>query len=152
MERALVVVDDTDTHRDLLAEAGSLAEGVDADLVLFSWVTPEDLHSNAEALEAAGRIEGTNYGEVSGEEVVRGIVDGVAADAFEDTPTSYDVAAAVTDTDDLPEAIIDAATSHDCEHIFLVGKRRSPTGKVIFGDIAQQVILNFDGYVTVTMT
>lgn len=152
MERALVVIDDTDTHRNLLAEAGSLAEGANADLVLFSWVTPEDIRSNAEALEAAGRIEGTNYGEVSGEEVVRGIVDRVAADAFSDTQTSYDVAAAVTDTDDLPGAIVDAATGYACDHIFLVGKRRSPTGKVIFGDIAQQVILNFDGYVTVTMT
>lgn len=150
MERVLVVVDDTDTNRKLLAEAASLAEAADAGLVLFSWVTPEELESSAEALETAGRIEGANFGEAAPEDVVGSLVDRVAADAL-DEGREYDVAAAVTDTDDLAGAILDAATQHDCDHVFLVGKRRSPTGKAVFGDVAQRVLLDFDGYVTVTM-
>jgi len=33
--------------------------------------------------------------------------------------------------------------------VFVRGRRRSPTGKAVFGDTAQAVILNFDGFVTV---
>jgi len=32
--------------------------------------------------------------------------------------------------------------------VFLTGKKRSPTGKAVFGDRSQAIILNFDGPVT----
>jgi len=46
------------------------------------------------------------------------------------------------------DKILDTADARDADHIFLSGKRRSPTGKAVFGDRAQAVILNFDGPVT----
>jgi hypothetical protein len=33
--------------------------------------------------------------------------------------------------------------------VFLAGRKRSPTGKALFGDQTQAVILDFDGAVTV---
>ncbi|MFC6725558.1 universal stress protein, partial [Halobium palmae] len=53
-------------------------------------------------------------------------------------------------TDDVAETVLEVAQERGCDHAFLLGKRRSPTGKALFGDVAQQVVLNFDGYVTLS--
>ncbi|ELY63181.1 UspA domain-containing protein [Natrinema versiforme JCM 10478] len=50
----------------------------------------------------------------------------------------------------IPDDIIRVAEEENCEHIFISGKERSPAGKAVFGDVAQSVILQFDGPVTVT--
>lgn len=150
MERALVVVDDTDTHRELLEEAGELAQGVGAELVLFSWTTPEEYESDTETLETVEAAEHTSYSGTDALDVAKKFARTMASDVLgDDVPV--DVTAAVADDDDLAEEILDAADREDCDHVFIVGRRRSPTGKVIFGNVAQRVILNFDGPVTVVM-
>ncbi|GAD52510.1 uspA domain-containing protein [Halarchaeum acidiphilum MH1-52-1] len=50
----------------------------------------------------------------------------------------------------VPDSLLALADKEGCDHIFVAGRKRSPTGKVVFGDIAQSVILGFDGPVTVT--
>jgi nucleotide-binding universal stress UspA family protein len=45
--------------------------------------------------------------------------------------------------------ILDAAEAYDCDHLFIAGEKRSPTGKALFGDLTQSIILNFGGPVTV---
>lgn len=45
--------------------------------------------------------------------------------------------------------ILDAAADLDPEQIVVGGRRRSPTGKAIFGSVTQRVILNSDTPVTV---
>lgn len=42
------------------------------------------------------------------------------------------------------EAIIRVADSHDADRIVLAGRKRTPTGKVLFGSVTQAVILNTD--------
>ncbi len=49
----------------------------------------------------------------------------------------------------IPGDVLDIATEEECDHIFVSGKQRSPAGKAIFGDVAQSIILEFDGPVTV---
>jgi nucleotide-binding universal stress UspA family protein len=150
MDRALVVIDDTETHRELMAEAVDLA-GDDGELVMFSWLTQEELDEDLDAIEAVERAEHANYGDLGPDDIVRNIVEAVARDALDDPNVEYEIASAVTDEDGLADEILAAAGRHDCDHVFLVGRKRSPTGKVLFGDVAQKVILNFDGLVTVTM-
>lgn len=152
MDRAFVVLDDTDTHRDLLAEAVEITRATGADLELFSWVTPDEVEQEADALEAAGKAEGTTYPPASAHDLVTGIVNEVANDVFDANELpEFDIASAVAEDDAVADEILDAANASGCDHIFLVGRRRSPTGKVLFGDVAQKVILNFDDHVTVTM-
>ena len=154
MNRALVVVDESDAHRDLLEEAAPLAAGVGAELVVFSWITNEEINEQAELRESVEQAEHTSYSEPSAlgpvEQFARRFTKETLTDAGIDPEFETDVA--VADDDELADEILEAAERNDCDHVFVVGRRRSPTGKAVFGDVAQRVILNFEGPVTVTMT
>ncbi|WP_435366118.1 universal stress protein [Haloarchaeobius sp. DYHT-AS-18] len=152
MHRSLAVVDDTDVHRELLAEAARLARGSDGEVVLFTTMTAEEFDSDTEKIESIERAEGTTYSDTSALDGARKVAREVAEEVFADLDwdVEYEVVAQVVEEGDRADAILDAASEYDCQHVFVVGRKRSPTGKVLFGDTAQQVILNFDGMVTIT--
>lgn len=149
MENALVVVEDVERDSDLLERARAFALGEERALVVLALVTPDDYEEIAETLDAIGQVEHTTYDE-------RTILDGLSADVSDlagdvlgddiDHEVRVEVAA-----DDQAERIIAVADDTDCDHVFLPGRRRSPTGKAVFGDRTQRVILDFGGYVTVAM-
>lgn len=49
------------------------------------------------------------------------------------------------------ETILDVADEYDVDGIYVGGPKRSPTGKVIFGSVTQDVIMQSDVPVTVTI-
>lgn len=49
---------------------------------------------------------------------------------------------------DLGESIVEVAGEEEAEMVFVGGRRRSPTGKAVFGSTAQHVMLNADCPVT----
>jgi nucleotide-binding universal stress UspA family protein len=145
MKRGLVLVEESDDHRALLAEAVEHAVGAGAAHVLLRTMSEASFEADAETLESIGRVEDTNYGTDS-------VLDGAVADVrsyFGDAiPGSVAVTVVVRATDDPAETMLSVANERDCDHAFLLGKNRSPTGKALFGDVAQQVVLRFDGHVT----
>lgn len=147
MDRGLVVMDETDAHRELLAEAGEHARGADADLVVLTVMTEEEYEDDTETLASIGSIEGTSY---DSNAVLDAAADGLRDLASDVLPEGVGVTAVAkaTDEDDRATTVIDTATDRDCDHVFVLGQRRSPTGKAIFGDVAQRIVLNFEGYVT----
>jgi nucleotide-binding universal stress UspA family protein len=127
MERALAVIQDSEVGRRLLREAADLAAGTDAELIVLHVVDETQYSGNIdETIENSRQLADRLAAEV---------VDGV-----EYRPMG--------EVGKLPDAILDAAAEHDCDHVFIVGERKSPAGKVVFGDHAQSVILRFDGPVT----
>lgn len=50
------------------------------------------------------------------------------------------------------DLIISIANERDADHVLVSGRRRSPTGKVLFGSVAQAVVINSEIPVTVVQT
>jgi nucleotide-binding universal stress UspA family protein len=146
MDRYLVVADDSDAARELAKHAIELAESFGAELVFGRFVDQDDYQSRLQEAASLGRnIESVEAAEEHAEE----IAEEFAAEAVGDRDVSYRSVGVV---DLMPNAIAEFAHEADCDQVFIAGKQRSPTGKAIFGDRAQHVILNFDGFVTVNKT
>jgi nucleotide-binding universal stress UspA family protein len=148
MDRALVVVNDSEKHRTLLREAGELAAGVGAELVVLTTLTPEEFDQDSETIEAIARIEHASYDE-DPIEGARNFVSQMTREVLDDVDVETEAVAQLIDDDEHADAVLDVAADENCDHVFITGRRRSPTGKALFGDSAQRVILNFDGPVTV---
>ncbi|WP_435365719.1 universal stress protein [Haloarchaeobius sp. DYHT-AS-18] len=147
MDRGLVLIEESDDHRRLLSEAVEHAVGAGADLVLLTTMTEKQFEDDAETLESIGRSENTNY---DSNTVLDGAVADIEAFAGDHIPDDVESTVVARMTDRPAKALLDVADKRDCDHVFVLGERRSPTGKALFGDVAQQVALNFDGYVTLS--
>lgn len=145
MERALVVVGPTDASKDLVREAGVLAEGVDADLVTIHVTTHDEYSARRHTMESIANTA-TSYTSGEAKEGATQFADDLSREILSEFDVDYEAVGALGDKGD---QILDAAERYDCDHIFLPGRQRSPTGKALFGDTAQRVILDFDGPVTV---
>jgi nucleotide-binding universal stress UspA family protein len=151
MERPLVVTDPSDQSPELIKEAGKLAEAVDAPLTVLTVVSSDEYSEDSDVLNVISEVEGANY-QMGAAEYAKE----VAQSAVSDLLSGYDietevVGRSVDDSNDHATKILNTAEEHDNDYIFLLGRRRSPAGKAVFGDTAQKVILNFDQYV-VTLT
>lgn len=150
MDGALVIVEDDPTTIDLLAEAGRYAASQDAPLYLFAMVSTEELERTVSTLDQIGEIENTTYSDDVALEQARSFLEDTADDALEEG-TSYETICRVVDDDDRVQTTLETAREHGCDHIFTTGKKRSPTGKALFGDFTQALLLDFDGRVTVDL-
>ncbi|MFP9191832.1 universal stress protein [Natronosalvus vescus] len=153
MNNSLVVIDDTDRHRSLLETAGELATGSGTNLVLLPLTSTEDVNAERDAIGQISAERVAAYGTDTAEQRLTRIAHTVARDALADldADVDYQVVPKIVDAKTEATAILDAAAEHGCDHIFLVGRKRSPTGKALFGNLAQSIMLTFDGQVTVEL-
>lgn len=145
MDRALAVVDATDAAIELVEEAGELAEGVGVDLVLLHVTTEEDYADRRNAMESIANYD-ASYSLDQAQEGARQFVREIAHEVLDDVEVEYEVVGTVGDRS---EQILQTAAGKNCDHVFMAGRKRSPTGKAVFGDATQRVILDYDGAVTV---
>lgn len=148
MEKALAVVRlDTGASEALVEEAIELCEGVDAELLLLH-VMPEDEYED----RMATRLEtGSGGGTFSIDEAEREATH-IAKEAGRGVVEAHDVDVEYRGiVGHIERDVIEVAEDEDCDHIFIAGRRRSPSGKAIFGDVTQRILLNFDGMVTVSL-
>ncbi|WP_435359073.1 universal stress protein [Haloarchaeobius sp. DFWS5] len=146
MERALAVIrNDSDTTKALVREAGELAAGVDADLVLLH-VLPEEEYDEimSSRLETKSKSFSLDEAEMEAEH----FATQVGSKALEDVDIEYEILGIVGREE---TTILDVADEKDADHVFISGRRRSPSGKALFGDLTQRVMLNFEGMVTVQL-
>ena len=151
MQSSLVVVDSTDSHERLLREAGQIAAATETPLVLLTRITEEEIAQNAETLQAMSDAANTSLQSDSARGVANRFAEEAADRAFEtvDGAVEYEAVNVVAEEGDLADEVLRVADERGCDHVYVAGRQRSPTGKALFGDTAQRVVLNFDGPVTV---
>ncbi|RKD97684.1 universal stress protein [Halopiger aswanensis] len=145
MDRALVVAEPTEAATELAQMAGSLAEAGDATVVLIHATTDEEYAARKQAMSSIASSGGT-YTTDDAREGARQFAQDLAEAELSEFDIEYETAGYVGEKAD---AILEAADDHDCDHVYLPGRERSPTGKALFGDATQRVLLEFDGPVTV---
>ena len=148
MERAIAVVEASDSARALVREAGELAAGVSAELVLVHVTNEDEYSERREAMASIPDLD-VNY-------TLDEAVDGAgkfAKDVGRDVLADVDIETeAVGRIGEKGDEVLALADERDADHVFIAGRKRSPTGKAIFGDVTQRIILEFDGTVTVVTT
>lgn len=150
MENGLVIVEDSAASKALLEEAGAYAASQDATVVLFAMLSTEELERTVSTLDQIGDIENTTYSAETAMEQARSFLEDTAKEVLDDT-VEYETVCTVLEDDDRVAATLSAADDADCDHVFTAGKKRSPTGKALFGDFTQSLLLQFDGCVTVDL-
>ncbi|MFC7075969.1 universal stress protein [Haloarcula halophila] len=131
MYRVLVPVDDDpDRARGQAAFVADLPGGTDeVEAIVTHALTPEQAEA-PEDLKSVDRVE-----------TVR-----LVRDTLDERGIDYQLAEARTPPAD---GILDLAAEFDVDQIVMGSRKRSPTGKVVFGSVAQQVLLEGDVPVTV---
>ena len=145
MERALAVVDAEESTKALVHEAGELAAAVDAELVLLHVTTNDEYEKTRQTMESIPS-DATGYSAEKAREGAESFAADVGREVLEGIDVEWDAVGALGDEQ---SEILDAAEERDCDHLFMAGEKRSPTGKALFGDLTQSIILNFAGPVTV---
>lgn len=142
MAKYLVVINEASPKEGLAEYAAKVAEALDVELIFGHFLNEDEYQSS---IQRAATTSRTTDSIDEAERKAKVKADEVASKAVGGREVSYRTAGVIGD---LPGAIIDFAVQEGCNHIFTSGERRSPTGKAIFGDQAQHIILNFDGLVT----
>jgi nucleotide-binding universal stress UspA family protein len=149
MQNALVVLDTDERGRELLAEAAELAAGVDANLHVLSLLSHEAFEEKREALDVMAAEENTSYDDGVFMDNVRQDAEEVVTEVVGDADVEWNVLAGrIGQAENEADRILEAAQDNNADHVFVTGTKRSPTGKAVFGDRAQAIMLNFDGPVT----
>lgn len=149
MDRALVVVNPSESTVEVIREAGKLAEGVNASLVVFFPMSADEYEDDVSILSTIESVEGASY-DKNPKRLAQSAAKQYADKHLSDLDVKYEAKGVLVEDDNQAEVIVETAHDDNCDYVFVLGKRRSPTGKALFGDVAQSVVLNFEGRVVVT--
>lgn len=130
----IAAVDRSQHGQRVVAEAASLADAFDDDLHVSHVLT------QAEFIE----LEQTSYedtGKIQDMSVVRDTAESIAAEAAKNVSRSYETVGLVGNPN---QRIVEYAREVDTRYIVVGPRKKSPTGKVVFGSTAQSILLNSD--------
>lgn len=125
---------DSDRAGRLTTTVVDIAEPAGAEVVLLHAFTEEELD------DAVGRLDYQFEDRPDATEVAGrlAVVRDIAAE-LDEAGVPFTVRGAVGDH---AESIVDVAETSGADLLVIGGRRRSPTGKVVFGSTAQQVLLD----------
>ncbi|WP_433627350.1 universal stress protein [Halomicrococcus sp. NG-SE-24] len=149
MDKILAIVGPSETDFELLEEAGAIAATADVEVVVLSLVIDGSDYASVDRMQSwADRDASSGPGETPAD-VAAHFAASAGADVLDSLQVTYtSVGDSVEDT--RPSAkVIDVAENHGCDHVYVANRSRSPAGKALFGEMAQSIILGFDGFVTV---
>lgn len=140
METILIVVTGEKPNKKLLADAKRYATGIESRVILCD-ISEEGFRQNSIQRHSKAGREAEEIDQYAAETAAAEI----AEDAFGDEIT-YEV---VGVPEENAGTVLEIADEYDCDHVFIDARKRTAVGKAIFGDLAQTIILQFDGAVTV---
>jgi len=136
----LAAIDENERSRTVATIAAELAATYDDTLVALHVVPNEDFEKHRTAVESIGKFQSYSFtqeessAERFAREFVQESVDDFDVDDFEARGRIGDVT----------EEILAEAASLEPRFLVISGRRRSPSGKAVFGNTAQQVLLQAD--------
>ncbi|MFB6202382.1 MAG: universal stress protein [Halorhabdus sp.] len=146
-----VVTSGSEAEKELIETAADFSDCRGSELLVLRLATRDDYGEVSDTLETIGDVEGRSYTEDEINEGLKRNARELANDAIGDADVPVTVLLRIVDEDEHADTILEVARERECDHVFVVGQLRSPTGKALFGDVTQKVILNFDGNITLSM-
>ncbi|WP_226482819.1 universal stress protein [Natrinema amylolyticum] len=143
MDTVLVAQTGDEPDQKLLRTAKRHVTGTDTEIIFCRIIDEKKIQNNVQR-QANSERQIESIDEM--EQIAKTEAKDIARDAFGDDVPYRTIGLVGT----IPEGLIQVAEEEKCAQIFISGKKRSPAGKAVFGDVAQSVILQFDGPVTVT--
>jgi nucleotide-binding universal stress UspA family protein len=142
MDTVLIVLDSDTVNNQLLQTAKRHVTGTDLRVVVCRIVDQSEyqdsVRQKAKSHEKFDSIEAT-------ETQATEEAEEIAAEFFDDS-IPYESVGIVGS---VPEDVVSIAAEMESIHVFIAGAKQSPAGKVLFGNNAQKLILDFDGPVSV---
>jgi nucleotide-binding universal stress UspA family protein len=137
IDTVLLAVGTEDEKRadQLAKEAIATAESADAEVVLTHVFTDEEF----DAVRSNLGVDSTSEGSTPEAVAERHTTTRAIAEALSDAGVRYSIRGAVGDHAD---EVVKAAKAIDADRVVVGGRNRSPTGKAVFGSVAQEVMLS----------
>lgn len=136
----------------MVRTAGMVAAAHGVPLVLYAEATEDDA-SDATLVSTRDGYE--DIPPEANKSVVDGVdrfLEGVADDELAGLDVEYETVCSIVPSANHAGSVLRTAREYGCDRLFVVGEKRTPTGKALFGDFAQSLLLNFEGHVTVDLT
>lgn len=127
----LAAVDRSDRASCVIRESESLASAFDEPIHVVHVLSKSEFMN-------LGQSKAENR-EVVDMDTIRGVAEDIAREAVAEGARDVDTRGLVGNP---AKRIVDYAEEHDVRYIVVAGRKRSPTGKAIFGSVTQSVLLN----------
>ncbi|QIO25349.1 universal stress protein [Haloarcula sp. JP-L23] len=129
----VAAVDTSDRSYNVLDQAATLAERFDETVhVVHVMTRSEAINAETSSITSDDAVEINE---------LRATAANVAADHLEEHPVSVDTEAVGLIGDPASE-IVEYAKQHNAQYIVVSPRRRSQTGKILFGSVAQSILLD----------
>lgn len=127
----VAAVDQSEQAENVLAEAESLSKAFDTPVHVLHVMSRSEF-INLGTTKA-------NEGDSINMEEVREVAEDVASDASKNLSIPYETVGRVGKP---ASQVVEYASEKNARYIVVAGRKRSPTGKVIFGSTLQSILLN----------
>jgi nucleotide-binding universal stress UspA family protein len=137
IEKVMLAVGTEDEERteQLAEEAIAVAEPAGAEVVLTHVFTDEEF----DAVRSRLGVDETSEGSTPDAVAERHTTTRALSEALTEAGVSHSVRGAVGDHAD---EVVEAASAIGADRVVVGGRHRSPTGKAVFGSVAQEVLLS----------
>lgn len=144
----LVAIDENERSRIVANIGFDLAEAYDDDLVALHVMPEEDFDAHRRAIQNIPEFRDYSI-EHAKDSAAKFAKEFVVESVKDIGPQRIDARGRIGD---VPEEILSEADSLEPRFLVISGRRRSPAGKAIFGNTAQQILLNAECPVVTKMS